>query len=318
MTLCLESITSAPLPNLNALKQPLAVVCHDAGATNLILGWLRSASAKLPPLLVVADGPACTLWQAQFPSISFTTLDDALNVAGSLLSGTGWASELEHKARCRARQIGLSNIAVVDHWVNYRQRFVRDGVECLPDSIWVSDNYALDIASVEFPGLPVQVFRNVYLAEQVEAVRKLGRPHCNKQNGKRVLYALEPIRQAWLGNDVRPGEFQALDHFISKLAVLGLDRSSEIRLRPHPSDPPGKYADWIAAQHFYSVTLAPDEPIADAVAWSDWVVGCESFVLIIGMATGRRVLSTLPPWGHLCRLPHSDLQHIRFLDDLKR
>jgi hypothetical protein len=313
----LEPGTYASLPDLNELKPPVGIVCHDAGATNLILGWIRAASAKLPPLLVVAEGPARSLWQSQFPTSSFTTLDKVLNGAGSLLSGTGWSSELEHEARCRARQSGLFSIAVLDHWVNYRQRFVRDGVECLPNSIWVGDDYALDIASIEFPGLPVRAFRNVYLMEQVEAVHCSVRPQC-EQSGRRVLYALEPIRQAWSGKDSRPGEFQALDYFISKLPALGLDGTVEIRLRPHPSDPLGKYDDWIAGQDLYNVTLAPDQPIADAVAWSDWVVGCESFALIIGLAAGRHVLSTLPPWGHVCRLPHSHLQHIRLLDDFKR
>jgi len=305
------------LPDFGALPTPVAVVCHDAGATNLILGWLRAAGAGLPPLVVVGEGPALALWQAQSPATTLTTLDAALEGAGCLLSGTGWASELEHGARRRARTMGLPVIAVVDHWVNYRQRFVRDGIECLPDAIWVGDGYALDIARAEFPGLPVHAYRNVYLAEQADAVRRSARPQ-GQPEGQRVLYALEPIRQAWVANDTRPGEFQALEHFLSQLPALGLDRSAEIRLRPHPSDPAGKYDAWMAAQRGYNLQLSPDEPIADAVGWSDWVVGCESFVLIIGVAAGRRVLSTLPPWGHLCRLPQTEILHIRSLEGRHR
>ena len=317
MSDCLAPMALSTLPDLVALPAPLAVVCHDAGATNLILGWLRATDTILPPLSVVAEGPARTLWQSQSPITPLTTIDAALEGAGCLLSGTGWASELEHRARCHARTLGLPVLAVVDHWVNYRQRFVRDGVECLPDMIWVGDGYALDIARADFPGLPVEAYRNVYLAEQVNAVRWSARPH-GQPDGHRVLYALEPIRQPWSGSDARPGEFQALDYFLSQLPALGLGRDAEIRLRPHPSDPPGKYDAWMATQRSYDLRLAPNEPIADAVAWSDWVVGCESFVLIIGVAAGRRVLSTLPPWGHMCRLPQTEILHIRSLEGRHR
>lgn len=313
----LDTMMLKALPDLDALPAPVAVVCHDAGATNLILGWVRSVGRALPMLAVVAEGPARMLWQAQSPSTPLTTLEAALDGAGCLLSGTGWASELEHSARMRARALGISVVAVVDHWVNYRQRFVRDGVECLPDVIWVGDAYALAIARAEFPGLQVQAYLNVYLADQVEAVRRSARPSGHPE-GRHVLYALEPIRQAWAADDPRPGEFQALDHFLEKLPALGLDRNTEIRLRPHPSDTPGKYDKWIAAHRDHNLCLAPDEPIADAVAWSDWVVGCESFVLIIGVAAGRRVLSTLPPWGHLCRLPQTEILHIRSLEGSHR
>jgi len=33
------------------------------------------------------------------------------------------------------------------------------------------------------------------------------------------------------------------------------------------------------------------------------VVGCESFALVVALAAGRRVCSTLPPWAPPCRLP---------------
>jgi hypothetical protein len=85
-------------------------------------------------------------------------------------------------------------------------------------------------------------------------------------------------------------------------------------LRPHPSDPPGKYDLWLANQkNHYNVVLAPNEPLANAVSWADWIVGCESFVLIVGLAAGKRVVSTLPPWGNQCRLPHKHLIHLSHL-----
>jgi hypothetical protein len=32
--------------------------------------------------------------------------------------------------------------------------------------------------------------------------------------------------------------------------------------------------------------------------------------LIIGLEAGRKVVSTLPPWGHKIRLPHDGIIHL--------
>ena len=49
-------------------------------------------------------------------------------------------------ARDLAKQKGISTIGVIDHWVNYKERFVLNGVELLSDEIWVTDDEALILA----------------------------------------------------------------------------------------------------------------------------------------------------------------------------
>jgi hypothetical protein len=293
------------LPDFSALAAPVALVAHDAGATNILIGWLKVAGVPAGMRVHVA-GPAATLWRDAFPHIAPVSLAACLSGAATLVSGSGWSSLLEHEARGLARQAGITTIAAVDHWVNYKERFVRDGVEILPDEIWVADHYALAEAQARFPGLVVRQFDNAYLRAQANAVRESDRG-AERGPGMCVLYALEPIRLTWGGEDSRPGEFQALDYFISRRAELGLGADSQIRLRPHPSDAPGKYDAWIRDNAAAGVALGPEESTSEAVAWSDMVVGCESFMLIIGLAAGRKVVSTLPPWGNRIRLPHRDI-----------
>ena len=73
----------------------------------------------------------------------------------SLLTGAGWASNLEHDARRLASVARIPSIAVIDHWVNYTQRVEREGVVILPEEIWVSDPYAAEIAKELFKGIAV-------------------------------------------------------------------------------------------------------------------------------------------------------------------
>ena len=301
------------LPDFSVVGSPLAIVLHDAGAANLIMGWLKSG--LIPDVQVHVGGPAEILWRNNFASIETTSLIEALSGANALLCGTGWASKLEYQAMAEARALGIPIYAAVDHWANYRQRFLRDGVEILPNEVWVSDNYALLEAGRQLPEVKARVYENFYLRDQVSRVLALTSISKSKVISRttRVLYALEPIREFWSGGDARPGEFQALDYFLSQLFLLGLDETCEIRLRPHPSDPAGKYDEWIAKAKRANVRLAPDESISEAIAWADIVAGCESFVLIIGLNSGRKVVSTLPPWANKIRLPHEGILRLNEL-----
>ena len=284
---------------------PLAVVCHDAGAANHIFAWLADDPREMR---VVAEGPAAAIWAGRFPGrATARSIDDAIAGAAALLSGTGWSSDLEHRARIGARKLGVRSVAVLDHWVNYAMRFERDAQSVLPDEIWVTDEYALAEARRCFPGQIVRLQPNSYLDDQLRAI---GPP---AQAGDDVLYVLEPVRADW--GRTAPGEFQALDYFVSRYAVLGLPTGSVVRLRPHPSDRPGKYQDWIGRQRAVPVVLDDAPTLAAALSRCRWVAGCESYALVVALAAGRQVICTLPPWAPATRLPQPRLIHLRQIPD---
>lgn len=276
------------------LPAPVAIVCHDAGAANLIFAWAeREGSHRLRSY---AEGPAALLWKRRFREKPLApSLEAALDGAASVLSGTGWNSDLEHRARIAARERGLPSVAAVDHWVNYRERFERDGKTVLPDGIWVADEYALGRLRALFPNLPVGLRPNHYLEEEAALARGF------QPDPRRILYVLEPARSDW--GRGRPGEFQALDYFIEHHAALDLEAGAYLRLRPHPSDPERKYDKWLAAHGPLDAALDRSSSLAEAIGRSGWVVGAQSFAMVVALAAGRRVASTLPPWAPPCKLP---------------
>ena len=285
------------------LDRPFAVVAYDTGAANHILSWLTNEQ----PVLCLA-GPARALWQShlkKFGRISALPepdLETALCDVDAVITGTGWGSRLEHDARKLALARGIHSIAVIDHWTNYADRFVRDGEQVLPDEIWVSDAYAARIARATFPGVYVVEKVNAYLAGLVEQVGLRQSDGAVKGND-RVLYVLEPIRHVW-GPTVDPGEFLALNYFIAHRQRAPVSRDAEIRLRPHPSDAPGKYDVWIDRQANPRISLDQSSTLADAIAWSNVVVGCQTYAMVVALACGRTVISSIPDWAPPCVLPH--------------
>jgi hypothetical protein len=291
---------------LTELKAPLAVVCHDAGAANIIYAWLHAADLRGTRLF--ASGPAAALWkQNPAPAVLCNSADEAVRDGATLLSGSGWGSDVEHEARRIAGGAGVFSVAVLDHWTNYRERFTRGDETVLPDEFWVTDEDARRIASECFPGQVVRVLPNLYLQEQLQKIDAL-----DSGRDPELLYLLEPARSDW--GQGTPGEFQALDYFAQHRPLLGLPANTVIRLRPHPSDLPGKYDAWIARQTGMKIVMDDSPDVSGAISRAAWVAGCETFALTIAIQAGRRVVCTLPPWAPPCRLPQRDLIHLQSLE----
>lgn len=293
---------------LSELPAPLAVVCHDAGAANHVFAWL---AVEPVPCRAMVAGPAARLWADRFPErTACASLDEALDGAASVLSGSGWASDLEHAARRIARASGARSIAVVDHWVNYAPRFERDGKRVLPDEIWVTDEHALAEARRCFPGVALRQQPNRYLEATCRDIAPL------EAADPDLLVVLEPARSDW--GRGRAGEFQALDHLVDHLGTLALPAGARLRLRPHPSDPPGKYDDWIAAQRGGLARLDDSPTLSAAISRCAAVAGCESYAMVVALAARRRVVCMLPPWAPPCRLPHAGIEWFGASQAVKR
>lgn len=276
-----------------------AVACHDAGAANIIIACLLETGRKdWQPYM---EGPAEKLWKASFPEIKLRdSLEEALDGSELLVTGTGWESNVEHEARILAQKRGVKSVAIIDHWDNYAERFVRQGKVVWPNEFWVTDQYALEHALRVFPEKSVIQIPNHYVIRQLRDIALV-----EKASEPELLYVLEPMRADW-GRGT-PGEFQALDFFIDQFSELGFPAETVIRLRPHPSDALGKYNHWIDLHPEINIKLDTSLSITESLGRATWVAGCESFALVLAMIAGRKVYCTLPPWAPPCRLPHGGL-----------
>ena len=53
------------------LEAPFAVFCHDAGAANLIIEWLKDCNLEMK---VCMEGPAKEIWKRNFPNTNLYPL----------------------------------------------------------------------------------------------------------------------------------------------------------------------------------------------------------------------------------------------------
>jgi hypothetical protein len=228
-----------------------------------------------------------------------------LSQVSFLITGTGWASNLEFEARRLAKQIGLHSIAVLDHWSNYEERFSREGEIVLPDELWVVDSYAEELAHKAFPQVPVFHKPNSYAEYEAGLIAPI-----TDSTPNNLLYLLEPIRLDWRQDE--PGEYQALRYFLECLPRIGLPSGMVVYLRCHPSESPQKYAAFLNERRDFPVRMSSGT-LAHELSASRWVAGCQTYAMTIALRAGRRVFCTLPPWAPVCVLPHQGIVHLRDL-----
>ena len=293
-------------------KSPLAVVAHDAGAANLILGWLKYNSVH--DIRYSLKGPALDIFLNHSLSFKNMSVNSALKNAAMLLSGTSSdKTDLEHKARLYARKKNILSIGVLDHWINYGQRFTRNAYQILPNEIWVTDDYALTIAKRYFPNHIIYKKRNSYLDQQIEIINSKYAQK-NRSKFKRVLYLLEPIGKIW-GDGSIPGEFEALDFFVKKMSILELCEKTEIILKPHPNEESGKYSEWISLHSNLNIQINIKDTLSDLIASADIVVGCQTSAMVVALYAKKYTVSTIPPLAPSSALPHKEIIMLRDLKE---
>jgi hypothetical protein len=299
-----------------ALAGPLAVVAHDAGGAELLSSLLQRHQVlqRLPVRLALA-GPALAIFGRKLgPELPLCSLDEALDGAGMLLAGSGWASPLEWQALGGARGRGIHSVVMLDHWVNYRSRFTREGRLCLPDALWLGDGEALALARQQLAEVPALLLPNPYLADLLATLPAIDGGQPPRAGHVRVLYVAEPVcepARRQFGDPMHHGysEHQALDWALAQLpaalAAAGL-RIDSLVLRPHPSEAADKYgrqlAGWQQACGF-PLRRSSAATLLEDLAACEVVVGCQSMAMAIGLAAGRRVYCAIPPGGTPCVLP---------------
>jgi hypothetical protein len=285
------------------VKEKLGVVAHDAGAANIILAGITESRVEFRGHFA---GPALNIFEAAGHPCQ--PLDDVFDVASVVIFGTGW-SKYEVSCLAKAKQLGIYCISIIDHWVNYKERFINDDLVCTPDEIWVVDEIAYGLATKIFPDVLVILKENRYLANAVESIRRLRKSTVNRSGN--ILYTCEPFRKPWNDRSKSP-EVQALEYAIGNISRITRGRDWRIRVRPHPSEDISKYwflQDMLAAE---KLEYSTNSDLSQDIAWAEVVVGVESNALVIAAAAGLPTYSSMPSSSNRdCTLPHRDVIRIR-------
>jgi hypothetical protein len=288
---------------MNKHKRILIVV-NDAGGAEVLSSYVRRTPGNY---IFCLKGPAENIFRKKLGEITNAPLEALLEKCNELLCGTGWQTNFEYDAICKAKEAGVKSIAFLDHWVNYEERFVRNGLKVLPDELWVGDVYAHEIANKIFgSSVVIKHVENPYfidLKEELDAIKQ-------QDDSDSILYVCEPIAEHALeryGKEDYWGytEFDALAFFLDKIKTFS-DNDTKIIVRPHPSEDVHKY-DELLACHKLNITVSRDKPLIKQIVNSRVVVGCQSMAMVVGLFLDKKVVCSIPLKEKHCALPFDSI-----------
>ena len=283
-------------------KSPIAVVCHDAGAANLIVHWLKDYEGIIFPCI---EGPAKKIWKLHFPEIEILRIKDVINNLNTLLTGTG-NSDFEHNARVMAQNKCLISISVIDHWTSYRERFTFKNKTVLPDLILVSDRFAKKLSQSTFPLVKVVQLDNLYLINEVKLVFER-RKRSVTSPPIRILVVMENFKIN--SHNKQSLGFTSLEYLISNIHKINTSKNLTIRIRPHPSEQYNKYDEFIQRNILFEVSKSQD--LYKDLAWADLVAGMQSFAMVVALHSKIPTISILPPNTIECILPYDNILKLK-------
>ena len=265
----------------------IGVASYDAGGANL----LNSLVKKFTQInfLLYVDGPALNIFDAE----NSTKIEDEslfLEKVDFLLLGTG-TTNFEKKILSKAISNNILTASFLDHFVNFKERFLLNSSNVYPDYCFVSDENALKIAKDElYPYDQIYLCENYYIESIKDVLIN------TDAESDTVLYILENIKEDW--GDLLPWEI-AFNNFYNNFFIKK-NYYRNIIVRPHPKDDISIYSSLSK----YNEIIFDTKPSGiDSLTKVNTVVGVESYFLYLAKNLGFTVYSSLPNEIRAPRLP---------------
>ena len=283
------------------------ILAHDAGGAEVLSSYVKRHPAKY---VFCLKGPAETIFRRKLGEIQNIAFPEAIDNASEVLCGTGWESSFEFDAIKEAKNRGIKVCAILDHWVNYKERFIRDRLEILPDKIYVCDTYAEALAKEAF-NIPIELIPNYYIEEIIKKVQSLSSQSLNNN----ILYLCEPIKEHIQKNPklkrLNYDEYSAFDYFTTCIDKLACG-DGKITIRLHPSEDRKKFETYVNRTNII-LSRSENSSLDVDIANHGIIIGCDTMALYVAAISGKKAISCIPPGGAPCSLPSDCVVMLREL-----
>jgi hypothetical protein len=289
----------------------IAVVAHDAGGAEILSSYVRREGFVCR---LVLAGPALDIFARKLGSVEVTETDEALNECDWVLCGSSYPSDFELKVLAKARARGKRSVVFLDHWINYRERFLRNDNLVLPDEFFVGDEVARDIAHQVFPDFKVSVIRNPYFEDIKQKYYELENVFvAGSKGGMKILFVSQPFSELQgvegVGIPSRGyDEMDSLKFLLHKISTNEIAVDNLI-VRPHPAEKKKKY-DFLIGRYEFHISVDGNSDLIEQMVRADVVVGIDSMALAVAAFLGKIVVSSIPIKGAVCSIPYPAIRDL--------
>lgn len=255
------------------------IVCHDTGGAFHISALSEALCLNATATL---SGPAKDIFNSFCPSIPVMDIDLNLIANKKFLLGSGFYGGIESKILERGIFNANQKIVLLDHWVNYKERFSSIPQE-LPDIFLVTNRQAETRARESFPQSLIQRIPDFLLA--VQKTNYLSREAAPES----ILFLLEPDALMGEGLMYRIGDIQQYVPVI--LSYLRSNNISKVVIRRHPGQEYLLDFKLVDLPNDIQVSYSENESLVDDLLRSRAVFGFHSSALYASAMLGIETFS---------------------------
>ena len=260
----------------------LGIFSCDPGGAETLSSWLLNYKGKYK---VCLKGPAINIFKKKIKRLKNYSFNNVFNSSNKIITSTGWSSKHEINAIIQAKKYKKYAVSILDHWVNYRERFIKNKILHLPNEIWVFNTKALEIAKNLFRKKVIIVKKNdLYFRKIIKQIKFLKKNIKNKNN---ILYLTTP------NIDKKFSDLYFFKVFIKNLFLFKKD-NIKIIFRLHPLDNIDKYSEYInQIKKKYMIEISKNSLEFD-LARSNCVFGINSTAQVISALANIRTINIYP------------------------
>lgn len=284
----------------------IGISSYDAGGAELLSEYVLNNKNK--DYIFFLGGPAKKIFKKKLKNIKISNFKKSVASLSYVISSTGWSSDYEKKIISSCRIKNLKVFALLDHWVNYKERFIYKNKLILPNEIWVADNEGYKIANKIFKKNNKIIIRKIknYYFEKVK--KKLIKKNILNELNKKILYLCEPISEHYKLKSFY-NEKDCINLFVKKYKKF--HNIKAVTFRPHPSESIKKY-DWLSKLKFGNnkVRIQKKNDLLDDIVDHDIIVGCNTIALYYGVLAKKQVYTSMP-FKYKCEIPTKKITYLR-------
>ncbi len=281
------------------MKPNILLCSHDAGGANLLLAWALAHPENAYDALL--SGPALEIYKAS--PLKFNLHESIEHLPKSInefICSTGWQTNWEKKL-IEFCIINNKNVtAYLDHWVNYRSRFICEGKTLMPNCIWVVDEEALNIVSKEIPEvINVEVVGNYY---EDNIINNIIGSQSQPVDSPSILLCLEPIRTQEIEPEVL---------WKNLLCYLNANFDNcQFVIRSHPSGESDGTEYLRSGLTNFSKVKISHNTLEEDLNCCETVIGYQSSIFSMAHKLKKNVMSYFPAKKMSPLLPHHYINYI--------
>ena len=273
----------------------ICLVSHDVGGAELLSCWAKHKKKKF---LYCIKGPALKVYKKNIKGFKNSSARDIKKKITKIITSTSKISDHEINFLKYGINKKIKTISIIDHWIDYKVRFIKNKKKTLPNEIWVTDKFAYNIAKKTF-NLKVVKKKNYYIESIVKDYNKKK----NLFKNKFVLYL------SGRGNLVL--EKKRILYFL-KFKRIFEQKKLKILIKLHPSENKKKY-NWLKKTFPRDIILDSKSSLKDLLLKSKYVIGCNSMAMVAGIFLGKKVFDALPPNDEKNKLPFRQIKKLKFV-----